>query len=85
MYLIFSAVFLKSVDWISFIPIQVFPPQMAQIKLKKDLEGLYKAKYALIFSFILTVLLSNRIIRIYKTALTMSIIFQLSFPMGPLS
>ncbi len=41
---------------------------MAQIKLKKDLEGLYKAKYAIIFSFIITVLLSNKIIRIYNGA-----------------
>ncbi len=39
---------------------------MAQIKLKKDLEGLYKAKYAIIFSLIITILLSNKIIRIYN-------------------
>jgi hypothetical protein len=54
--------------WIRFIPPKIFTCQMAQIKLKKDLEGLYKAKYAIIFSFIITVLLSNKIIRIYNGA-----------------
>lgn len=41
---------------------------MAQIKLRKDLEGIYKAKYAILFSLIITILLSNKIIKIYSGA-----------------
>ena len=36
---------------------------MAQIRVKKGLQGVYKAKYAVLFSIIITFFLSNKFFR----------------------
>ena len=41
---------------------------MAQIRVKKGLEGVYKAKYAVLFSIIITFFLSNKFVRFSSSA-----------------
>ena len=41
---------------------------MAQIRVKKGLEGVYKAKYAVLFSIIITFFLSNKYVKFSSSA-----------------
>jgi hypothetical protein len=46
----------------------IHPGLMAQIRVKKGLEGVYKAKYAVLFSIIITFFLSNKYVKFSSSA-----------------
>ena len=46
----------------------IHPELMAQIRVKKGLEGVYKAKYAVLFSIIITFFLSNKYVKFSSSA-----------------